>query len=619
MKFFIIVYTIIVKKYIEENMNMQTEYKEHEDTCWLDIEQTLFNLANVIINRQFSSAELTVSMFYYTSQLLFYLTSLTKDFDNYINLEKYLHKLKLNLEAITSPEEKLIFKNSLIEVIGEMFAKTRITVLSKETHNFIISFIFSTIMENKDFIIQNNENVKHIFINKAYHSDNKSDLLSEDMVISNLLNNKSFQIIQENIESFYQYVSKFTTDVSGGKKMWKEVEEYLVDILGDMNQCSQILEITIIYIFNKNRGKVLNPARKSSEKIILSSIFEFLCDKLNSLEQIDIPIKDLNSNRNVEDNVVSSHFSPSLSKQKTVLQKNLNLFYDIMCNHYETILTDQILNERYMLYFARIFIEDTLNETVSGVHESDEHFLCRLHEILSQTSDPYKLIICLLSNISKFFYSQTASNMIQAYNIPEQNLIFLNKIYTKLIIFLNKFSHFHSKEKGTLDRDEFFNIINNFSTNFKNLRPNYVMFFIKFFIFVEYHFKLELEFLHRKKLYINIFEMFYEIIVNFHVYDNYQQNVDEFLKLLELLVIVMKTYSKFNLEDGYLIYKIISMVCKKIMIPSSNYFLGGGGGGLGVREDTLNCSSTAARQFLNKTQVILTYGLVNIVMYLITG
>ena len=154
------------------------------------------------------------------------------------------------------------------------------------------------------------------------------------------------------------------------------------------------------------------------------------------------------------------------------------------------------------------------------------------------------------------------------------------------------------------------------------------MFFIKFFFFVEFNFKLELGFIHRKKLYVILFEMFYELIINLEVYENNNMCLDEFLKLIELLIVVIKTYSKLNLEDGYLIYKMMAMVVKKISIGNVNFAKEIGTVNNFNLNDNLNVSDVqtnlknelmANKFFLNKTQIALIYGLVNTVLYLITG
>lgn len=717
--YFLIIYTIIVRKYIEENQLQlgQQEDKSHiqqkkvekinrlpwdntgidslSEASWIDIEQTVFNLVNNLINKPYNNKSKFLNIFYHSSWLIFYLTSQTKDFDNYINLEKYIIKIKSVIDQglIQNPSELSIYRFSMIKVLGEAFEKTKNVVnqLSRLTHKFIIELIFISMSERKKFIQENSENLKLLLKNSfvsrtgTYHSKNKSDF-SEEISLINLMNDKNYLEIRDIIESYYKYVVRFTTDVTAGKKIWKQVEEYMKNSL-TLEEGNILLEISVIYIFNK--------CKASSGKIILSSIFEFLCDKFNSSNFIQIPKSanlenradskfSLSPDKNNIKSPARSTNNISYNRQNSLLQNNLNLFYEIICNHYEIILTDQILNERYMLYFARIFIEDTLNEVVTNLQkeqvinnqgmssiqnfqilqntqncnnvnnfnninpnihpifptpeENDEKYLIRLQEILSHSAEPPKLIMSFLSNISKFFFNQNNLVLTSSEQININNLL-LERIYKKLIIFLHKFSsqsgadaretfslnYMFYKEKLTLERDELFNIIQNFSTNNKELRQHYIMFFIKFFIFIEFNFKLELEFFHRKKIYVIICEMFYELINNFSTYENPHITIDEIIKLLELLIIVMKTYSKVNLEDGYLIYKMVAMIVKKISSkinernPSHNPNI----------NDDLN-SNNFINSFqiyeeektkyytFNKMQAAMTYGIVNIVINLIT-
>jgi len=143
------------------------------------------------------------------------------------------------------------------------------------------------------------------------------------------------------------------------------------------------------------------------------------------------------------------------------------------------------------------------------------------------------------------------------------------------------------------------------------------MFFIKFIIFSEYHFKLEFNLVHRKKLFVIIFEMFYELIVNCFSYENRQFTIDAFLMLLELIIIIVNKYSYSNVEDGYFIYKMTSIVCKKILQDR--------GVGENMKEtNQINFETSAADNInktqvkLMKTQILLIYGLVSFIVYIIT-
>jgi hypothetical protein len=662
--YLLIVLAIMTKKYIEETLLSHLE-NEPEENLWVDIEQALFNLANNMINTRPKSIQpvnnpnvqyspTQINIFYHCAHLILQLCNQTKDLDNYVNVEKFIGKSKLCIEILNQNKsftELPIFKYNSVIILGSVFEKTNNHILDKNSHSFLISLYFSLILSYKDFIQSQCEPIKTYFKNNKFYlnRDAKSEiLLSEDSTILSLFTDKNFSQVKEIIDSFYKYITTYTTDVNAGKKIWKLVEEYVQNQIDNSTISNLILEITIIYIFNKSRtlssnkeknikdflGKnsfILNNNLQQSQvknnKILLSSIFEFLCDKFSFI-YVKIPLSAQNYNMGNNN--------------------NLNLFYEVICNHYDIILTDQILNERYMQYFARIFMEDALAEVLDNAQDNEDRLLIRLYDILNQSIDPLKLLVSLISNISKFFYNQV--NM--KYESEEQvkiNMKFLEKIYKKLNIFFTKFSNFHSKrEKHALERDEVFSVLNNFSISIKLLRTNYIMLFIKFFSFVELNFKLDLEFTHRKKIYVMIFEMFFEIISTYSMYENNHLSNDEFLKLIELVLIVMKNYSKASLEDGYLIYKMTGIVIKKLLQFYKNkdqhLRLNTETGVMLVQHQNSNFNNTqnmneinskTQNQFLNiyqgsnslsgtnnaltSVQITLVYGMVNMVMFIISA
>ena len=121
-------------------------------------------------------------------------------------------------------------------------------------------------------------------------------------------------------------------------------------------------------------------------------------------------------------------------------------------------------------------------------------------------------------------------------------------------------------------------IISNFSTNIPELIPHYITFFIKFFFFIESHFKIEIDFKHRKNVIIVIFEMFYELtmILNENKIFNgsvlYEKNwFEEFVKLAELFYILCKNYSNNSTEDAYLIYRNCGALIKKLVQTNNEH------------------------------------------------
>lgn len=619
--------TITTKKYIEENiLSNASEITKlsSESNLWIDIEQVLFNIVNKLLTKNYNNPLTFVNVFYYVSRLLQELISQTNNLDNFINLEKFIGKIKICLEMISLPEEFAITKNTMINLLGQSFEKTSNISLSIESHKFVINLIFSTIASKADYVMKN-EQVKNIFKDDRFYKlkENKGEYsFSENHSFSGVPIDKNFVILRDNIECFYRYIERYTTDVSTGKKIWKQVENFLFEKTNDTYATSMLLEITIIYIFNKTRVRLIFALNSSNTffpqkgKILLSSIFEYLCDKLYSgtLEHMVIPSPD-SINATMGNKHIS--FAAAEKKQSALVEKNLNLFYEIIYNHSDVILIDQLLTERYMQYFAKIFMEDVLNDTLHtknyNFEVQEEKLLDRLCDILNHNNEPSKLFVNLLANISKLFNVQAK---IHFDNSNEKiNTDYLNKVLKKLILFMNKFSNSAgNKTKTSLDRDELFHIIQNFSLENDEIRLNCIMFFIKLFIFVEYNFVVELEYANRKKIYFLIFEVFYELIANFTNYNNPNITIEEFMKMIEVLIIMMKNYSKMKFEDAHLIYRLTGMVFKKIGSNPNSKF----SANVNLMKST-DSQLGSGKRILSLVQISMTYVFVCFNMYLLSG
>lgn len=463
----------MTKKYIEENA--QTE--DSDINLWIDIEQALFNLVNNLLLKH----PINLNIFYYSSQLLYYLTSNTKDLDNYINTDKYISKIKSNLDLITDNNIKLIYKGNMVKLLGLLFKKSEQNILNLTYKSFIIEIIFSNFIDSSGYIVENKDNIKQYFnyknglhnLSLSFKSP-QSDQKDENII--NLITDIRFILILDSCETYYKYLFKYVTDVTTGKKIWKEVERFLKNNLHDKVLNYLILELVILYIFNKSKNYISDSNRK-----IMSSILEFICDDF-VLNKTDYNFE----------------FESIPGQVNNYSNNNINLFYEIISTTNETILAELIINERYMHYFARIFIEEIYYNIFSIGNYDDsnvEKLLLRLIEVIKQNPDQTKLLISLLSHISKYF--QIQSNFEYPDNFQKStNLQFMEKIYLRVIDLINKFPNL--KEKQILDKDEVFNIINNFSIDDKLYRNSYVTFFTKFVLFIEFNFKLELEFNHRK-------------------------------------------------------------------------------------------------------------------------
>lgn len=134
---------------------------------------------------------------------------------------------------------------------------------------------------------------------------------------------------------------------------------------------------------------------------------------------------------------------------------------------------------------------------------------------------------------------------------------------------LTNYCLFPNYEKPTLERDEVLIIISNFSTTIPELTAFYINFFIKFFFFIDSHFKIEIDFKHRKNVIIIIFEMLYDLtlLINENKIDPGNDEkifYEQFIKLVELFYILLEKYSLNNIDDAYLIYRNCGALIKKI-------------------------------------------------------
>ena len=122
-------------------------------------------------------------------------------------------------------------------------------------------------------------------------------------------------------------------------------------------------------------------------------------------------------------------------------------------------------------------------------------------------------------------------------------------------------------------------IISNFSSNIPELIPYYITFFIKFFFFIESHFKIEIDFKHRKNVIIVIFEMLYELTmilnetnISNSVVPSEKNWFEEFVKLAEVFYMLCRNYSNNCTEDAYLIYRNCCALIKKLIQINNEHF-----------------------------------------------
>lgn len=147
-----------------------------------------------------------------------------------------------------------------------------------------------------------------------------------------------------------------------------------------------------------------------------------------------------------------------------------------------------------------------------------------------------------------------------------------------------KYCLFSNYDKVTPEKGEVLTIISNFSSTIPELTPYYISFFIKFFFFIESYFKIEIDFKHRKSIIIIIFDMFYDLMIIINDNEIEVENTlidknwnEQFVKLVELMYILLKNNSINNIDDAYLIYRNCGAFIKKINLAfneqlSENHF-----------------------------------------------
>jgi len=300
--FFIIVLTILVSNYIEEHLDVNPNYHDF----YVGFEQDIYKILENILNTNQSKV-----MLYFTAHLYFYLFKIAQKIDVYISSEKYLGKLKNGLSNCNETE-LVLFKEKIVENFCILCQKSKVE-MSNNIKNFIIELILSYLVENSQHIISN----KELFILKT----EKKSMCEDTSESDNLMKR-----IYLYMDALNHYMIQFTNDISTGKRIWKIIEDTIKNKLENPQQNQLLIEIIITYLFSMSQYLNLE---ESKCRLIYSTIFEFLCDKLNSSKMKIVWI---------------------IYKFKVVGESqhvNLHLFYEIIYN-YVDILIDEILNERYM-------------------------------------------------------------------------------------------------------------------------------------------------------------------------------------------------------------------------------------------------------------------------------
>lgn len=247
--------TNLVSNYIEEHLDSNPNYQDF----YVGFEQDIYKILENILNTNQSKV-----MLYFTSHLYFYLFKIAQKIDVYISSEKYLSKLRNGLNNCDETESNL-FKEKIVENFCVLCRKSK-NEMSNIIKNFIIELILSYLVENSQQIVSNKEQ----FILKT----EKKSICEDNNELDNLMRN-----IFLYMDALNCYMIEFTNDISTGKRIWKTIEDTLKSKLENPQDYQLLIEIIITYLLSMSQSLNLD---ESKCRLIYSTIFEFLCDKLSS-------------------------------------------------------------------------------------------------------------------------------------------------------------------------------------------------------------------------------------------------------------------------------------------------------------------------------------------------
>jgi len=329
---------IIIKKCVEEKLQNEINFlgaviannkiKSVIKDNWLDIEQTVFNILNNLINKRPSKISYPY-IFFHCSQIFELLCSQAHQIDTYIDLEKIIIKIEDCLRNIKDKAEIKIFMNCIIKMLAEIFNKINTTIISADKITLIIDLIFLPLLEKKDVLNINFHKLKCSFKNlKTNFFQIKEKLEMESTEIEdNHIFIKAIIQMRENLDCFYYYIIKFTNDITNGKKIWYILENQIIKRTNNEKITNRVIDLLILYVLGKSRYVKNFVDENENKKIILtiSTIIEFIADKFFN-SKIIIP-----SDKN---DYIENH--------------SVTLFTEVICNYTDLLPYSYISSENFM-------------------------------------------------------------------------------------------------------------------------------------------------------------------------------------------------------------------------------------------------------------------------------
>lgn len=333
-----IVLKIIIKKCIDEKIqNLSTPVENalsHNNIKnvikdnWLDIEQTVFNILNNLINKRPSKISYPY-IYLHCSQIFELLCSQAHQIDSYIDLEKNIIKIEDCLRSIKDETEMKIFMDSIIKMLAEVFNKINLTIISADKISLILDLIFSPILEQKEALNLSFEKLKNSIYNMKtnfFKTKDKLELDSADRE-ENLITQKIIGQRRDNLDCFFYYITKFTNDITNGKKIWYILENQIIKRTNSEKITNRVVDLAILYILGKSRYLKNFMDENEKKKIVLSisTIIEFVSDKFFNAKII-IPV----------------------DKNEYIENHSVALFTEIICNYTDLLPYSFISSEAFI-------------------------------------------------------------------------------------------------------------------------------------------------------------------------------------------------------------------------------------------------------------------------------
>lgn len=303
---------------------------------WLDIEQTVFNILNNLINKNPSKISYAY-IYFHCAQIFELLCAQAHQIDSYIDLENNILKIKECMIIIKNPTEMKIFMDCIIKLLTEIFNKINQSMISADKISLILDLIFMPILDNKEALNINFEKLRNSIYNMKtnfFKSKEKLELESFDRE-ENITIQKIIGQMRDNLDCFFYYITKFTNDTTNGKMIWYVLEKQITNKTNSDRITNRVIDLAILYILGKSRYVKNFMDENEKKKIVLPifTIIEFISVKFLNLKII-IPE---DKNDYLENHLVA-------------------LFTEIICNYTDLLPYSYISSETFIDVNINIFI-----------------------------------------------------------------------------------------------------------------------------------------------------------------------------------------------------------------------------------------------------------------------